>query len=869
MPLFSENRLLNYVTAKATKPTRQVVGYETSTDGTKTPIIKTATQAAAGVQAETHQAAISGAGVPTSGLKLNTGAQFTDEQLKQQQQDYYTQYGASSPELEAYAFNRQLIPTNFDTQGLTQQEIAAKSASIAAQNAAILQQNAILAEEERKKAAAAAASGAAGADAQRTQVTNPTTGQVYTGAAGDRLQGRLDRQAFIEQKRQEGLSDAQIRTMIDTLPPEQTGGKTPTTTPTVAPTTTTEPTATPDSSAPTTTPKEGGTETPPPTQDPSSNLLRDIANTVEDPILRAVLIAEANRADALAVSDPMGFGAFQAGPDGQAISRPYDAIDKILDRAYDTANRVYSSQKTFLKEQHDRSEKLMADREENIKNQLSFANDKAVRDQADANKKRLDSQTIILALGGGFGSADGNREIAEARLKGEQAIIDLNKEFGFKNTDVSLQFTELLNQADAAYTQAWNQATDNFETRVSNIDIQGITNNQAENAALSSAYSEYVSSIKEARAEQAKVISGATKMVYDTITQQKAENFKRDQSVISQAQWAITTYGSGAKPFIEKLAKENPGVNLAGLVGGQTLDEANQNFDNQLALMREGRLGGGGGGGLSGFSSSMMQGDGSIPPTFENFLAQKEKESFARGDVKFDTSANAMSAYRQEYDARASVSNKLNPSEIVNRFAMKAGVLSGPSRKYAESQLQEYLNAGQFQLASDFVDNTGADISATQENDFIQALNSRYNVQKMQSMFDEIGVTYPGVGIIRNLNPLDDRVVRYKQNLTQTIPALARGIFKEVGVLTDTDIERYTSSIANPNLTQAQARNAFNDLVGRINVSMQNQISVWDANGKRIKGVRDLYEAEPLGLSTNSPALQADEDYARSILLGQ
>lgn len=537
MPHFAEHRLIHRFTG--TKPTRQVTEQlrDPKTGMTYTQT-QSGAQANAGNQAAQHQTAIAGAvqNGPTGTIAAPTGDLKMD--VLQEQQNYYTKHGATSPELEAYAFNRGLTDVRnlapITTAGVTEtaEQFEARKAAIIAQNTEIMKQQKLAAETAATKAAKSAAGAAAGAKATTAptaaapsaSVQNPNTGQSYSGAAGQRLQGRLDRQDFIEQQRAAGRSDAEIRTMLDSMPPEQTS--TPANTENSVQMETSVPMPETPKEMPAGPSKDGEAGTPAvqpaPAVDPNSGLLRAIAATVEDPIMRAILSAEADRADMLAMSDPMGQAQFNQGADAKVIAKPYDAIDSILNRAYNTAEKTYSAQQTFLKGQYDRNEKLMADREENTKNQLAFANDKSIRDQKDVNKKLIDSQTIMLALEGGFGSHDGNLEIADARLKGEQAIIDLNKEFGFKNTDVSLAFTEMHNQAFDGYQQAWLTATDNFEARVSNLDLQGISNQQAKATALSSAYKDYVTEIKDARKEQAKIISDATKMVYDAIVKEKA-----------------------------------------------------------------------------------------------------------------------------------------------------------------------------------------------------------------------------------------------------------------------------------------------------------------------------------------------------------
>lgn len=391
------------------------------------------------------------------------------------------------------------------------------------------QLRAIWAQEDAARAAASMASSAAGAATQHAPATAAAASPTATAAQGLTIptgQARQDRQAFIEQKRAEGLTDTQIRELL-LKQPQQTAAP--------APATSDKPGTVPpvpqrgkpaekapatDSSAsvPGTVP---GT-VPSPRAAVGTNLLRNLAATEADPITKALMLANADYMDAN--PDPgqaTGQAQFMGGADAKAISTPYDAIQKILDMATATAKSTEASKEAFLQGQFDRNDKTIADQQAVAQAQLEFARHKDERTLADANKKKLDSQTIILALQGGFGSADGNAEIADARLKGEQAIVDLNKEYGFKMADVSLQFTQMHNQAFDKYQTDWLAATDAFEAKVSNLDIQGISNQQAKGTALSNAYKDYVGRIKEARTAHANAIKDATKTVYDAVEQQK------------------------------------------------------------------------------------------------------------------------------------------------------------------------------------------------------------------------------------------------------------------------------------------------------------------------------------------------------------
>ena len=64
--------------------------------------------------------------------------------------------------------------------------------------------------------------------------------------------------------------------------------------------------------------------------------------------------------------------------------------------------------------------------------------------------------------------------------------------------------------------------------------------------------------------------------------------------------------------------------------------------------------------------------------------------------------------------------------------------------------------------------------------------------------------TGPVLGFFRDLNVYDDDAQTFKARLTAMVPNLARGVFGEVGVLTDFDVENYLKTL--PNLKTPQDR---------------------------------------------------------------
>jgi hypothetical protein len=98
-----------------------------------------------------------------------------------------------------------------------------------------------------------------------------------------------------------------------------------------------------------------------------------------------------------------------------------------------------------------------------------------------------------------------------------------------------------------------------------------------------------------------------------------------------------------------------------------------------------------------------------------------------------------------------------------------------------------------------------------------------------------VGDTGPIVGIFRSANPWDVKAQLLKAQITKIIPGLARGVFGEVGVLTDQDVALYAKTLGtltspeeiNELLTSAAIKmisNSYEDKLkgmaeGRVNVS--------------------------------------------------
>ena len=182
-------------------------------------------------------------------------------------------------------------------------------------------------------------------------------------------------------------------------------------------------------------------------------------------------------------------------------------------------------------------------------------------------------------------------------------------------------------------------------------------------------------------------------------------------------------------------------------------------------------------------------------------------------------------------------------------------------RENASDQVNALIARGNIDGAKKYIDGLGTPLGNTQITDLIQARLAKNNIARISELVENLGSVGPMIGRFRQANPYDTDVVELKNLITQTVPGLARGIFKEVGVLTDTDINRYTQTIANPNLTAEQARRATEQLMETINTSIQLQLDTLNKAGKAVGEFSDLLEEVSGVTGVSTDGLSDEEAY--------
>jgi hypothetical protein len=146
----------------------------------------------------------------------------------------------------------------------------------------------------------------------------------------------------------------------------------------------------------------------------------------------------------------------------------------------------------------------------------------------------------------------------------------------------------------------------------------------------------------------------------------------------------------------------------------------------------------------------------------------------------------------------------------------------------------------------------GKDIAVTQA----QSLEKyQSTLSKLEDITKQISSqsTGPIVGRLRGMNPYDTPAQTLKATLQSLIPGLARGVYGEVGVLTDADIANYAKTIPNLSSTEATNKAVLAMTLDTLAGGYKRQLATLAKSGVDVSGLTSTYNE-----------LKAQADAARS-----
>jgi hypothetical protein len=111
-----------------------------------------------------------------------------------------------------------------------------------------------------------------------------------------------------------------------------------------------------------------------------------------------------------------------------------------------------------------------------------------------------------------------------------------------------------------------------------------------------------------------------------------------------------------------------------------------------------------------------------------------------------------------------------------------------------------------------------------------------YTLNVIEEKLRKIEQRGPIVGQVRGRNPYDPDAQEIENLVTSVVPGLARGVFGEVGVLTDTDVARYMKLVPNIRTAPESARRAFGNLRDKVSASKYSILKELEDFGYDVSG---------------------------------
>lgn len=122
--------------------------------------------------------------------------------------------------------------------------------------------------------------------------------------------------------------------------------------------------------------------------------------------------------------------------------------------------------------------------------------------------------------------------------------------------------------------------------------------------------------------------------------------------------------------------------------------------------------------------------------------------------------------------------------------------------------------------------------------------------EKSASVLNRIGdlqrniqdtATGPITGLIASKNPYNTKAREISAQLAALVPGLARGVYGEVGVLTDRDVELYSRTLPNLKDTQAVNKVVLSATLRGVANSIEKKLQTQAAGGRDVSGYIDSY----------------------------
>ncbi len=168
---------------------------------------------------------------------------------------------------------------------------------------------------------------------------------------------------------------------------------------------------------------------------------------------------------------------------------------------------------------------------------------------------------------------------------------------------------------------------------------------------------------------------------------------------------------------------------------------------------------------------------------------------------------------------------------------------------------------GSFKIHYGFPKAEGKALTQTEVNNLASLNQAELDLNTLEKIYTDLGPDYGGPvsGRVKSLvmggqNP---NIASLENAITAATPNLARGVFREVGVLTDEDIKRYKALLPAPTDTQEVRKRKIGQLRERISEGKKQMVSALRSAGRDVSGFGSKEEATVKRFDSESAARSA------------
>jgi hypothetical protein len=154
----------------------------------------------------------------------------------------------------------------------------------------------------------------------------------------------------------------------------------------------------------------------------------------------------------------------------------------------------------------------------------------------------------------------------------------------------------------------------------------------------------------------------------------------------------------------------------------------------------------------------------------------------------------------------------------------------------------------------------GKTLLDSQINKIIALKSAAEDLNSIEARLNNIPEQFRGPvgGFLAGKNPYSAEIQALNSQVVQIVPGLARGVFGEVGVLNDADIERYTRTIPDIKKDPKVAQQIIKELREKLKRSENNTVSGYEKSGFDVSGFKEGYfEPQKISVETKQQDMES------------